>query len=100
MKHADTLPLTMAVPGQPVKLVEVSGGVRLVRRLAELGLTPGVELEVMQNEAGPLLLCVRDTRLAIGRGMAHRMIVTDARNEVPRQVAKNQRDNGADENQS
>jgi Fe2+ transport system protein FeoA len=44
--------------------------------MSELGLTPGVELEVFQrNDQGPLLIAVRDTRLAIGRGMADKVLV-------------------------
>jgi ferrous iron transport protein A len=40
-----------------------------------MGLTPGVTLRVVQDSGGPLLLAVRDARLAIGRGMANRMDV-------------------------
>ncbi|MFC1976308.1 ferrous iron transport protein A [Chloroflexota bacterium] len=74
----DNLPLTMVKPGQRVKLVDIAAGRRLRHRLTELGLTPGVELKVMQDEGGPLLLAVHDTRLALGRGMAHKIIVQPA----------------------
>jgi len=47
----------------------------VAHRLAELGLTPGVEMEVLQNKGGPILLAVRSTRLAIGRGMANKVMV-------------------------
>ncbi len=69
------LPLTGVRSGQPVVLVQISGGHRVAHRLAELGLTPGVELEVLQNQGGPILLAVRSTRLAIGRGMANKVMV-------------------------
>ena len=74
------LPLTMVEPGQRVKLVGITAGRRLRHRLTELGLTPGVELKVMQDKGGggPLLLAVHDTRLALGRGMAHKIIVQSA----------------------
>jgi ferrous iron transport protein A len=72
------LPLTMIAPGEPVKLVRIVAGHRLRRRLTELGLIPGVEFKIMQDEGGPLLLAVKDTRLALGRGMAHRIIVQTA----------------------
>jgi Fe2+ transport system protein FeoA len=68
-------PLSMVAPGQPVKLIEIAAGHRLRRRLTELGLTPGVELKVMRDEGGPLLLAVHDSRLALGRGMAHKILV-------------------------
>ena len=75
MKQDRVLPLTNARSGQPVVLVKISGGHRVAHRLAELGLTPGVELEVLQNKGGPILLAVRSTRLAIGRGMANKVMV-------------------------
>jgi ferrous iron transport protein A len=62
-----SLPLTMVAPEKPVKLVEIMARGRLRHRLTELGLTPGVELKVLQNRGGPLLLAVHNTRLALGR---------------------------------
>ena len=69
------LPLSMVGTGQKVRLVEITAGTRLRRRLTELGLTPGVELQVMQDQGGPLLLSVYNSRLAVGRGMAHKIMV-------------------------
>ncbi len=74
----ENLPLAMVGTGQVVKLVRVAAGRILTRRLAELGLTPGVQLEILQDQGGPLLLAVRDSRLALGRGMAHKIIVETA----------------------
>lgn len=71
----EACPLTGLPVGQPACLVCVDAGKRLKRRLAELGLTPGVEMVVLQNNGGPLLLSVRDSRLALGRGMAARVEV-------------------------
>jgi len=65
----------MVSPGERVKLVEIIAGRRMRRRLTELGLTPGIELRVVQDEGGPLLLAVYDSRLALGRGMAHKVLV-------------------------
>jgi Fe2+ transport system protein FeoA len=57
-------------------LDEIQAGRRLTHRLAELGLTPGVTLSVVQGNGGPLLISVRGSRIAIGRGMAHKLLVT------------------------
>lgn len=71
------MPLTMATPGEDVKLVAVRGGQRVRKRLADLGLTPGTVLQVVQADAwGPLIVAFKDdARLALGRGMAHKMMV-------------------------
>ena len=69
------LPLSLVSPGQTVRLVKIAAGRQLTHRLTELGLTPGVELTLLQSNGGPLLLAVRDTRLALGAGMAHKIMV-------------------------
>lgn len=65
----------MAPAGQPVRLLVINAGQRLTHRLSELGLTPGVELLIVHDSGGPLLLAVRDSRVAVGRGMAHKIRV-------------------------
>lgn len=77
MLNALTMPLTMAAPGRLMRLVQINGEEHSSLRLAELGLTPGVELTVMQDEGGPLLLCVRESRIALARGLAHKVQVVD-----------------------
>jgi ferrous iron transport protein A len=71
------MPLTMATPGEDVKLIAVRGGQRVRKRLADLGLTPGTVLQVVQADAwGPLIVAFKDdARLALGRGMAHKMMI-------------------------
>ena len=76
MRNETSLPLLFAPIGKAVKLVRVQGGARMTHRLAEMGLTPGVELTVIQNAGGRLMVSVRDSRLALGRGMAHRVRVS------------------------
>lgn len=73
-----TTPLSQIAAGQTVKLVSVDGGRRLRKRLADLGLSAGQHVRVVQNHfAGPLILAVQhDARLAIGRGMARKIYVS------------------------
>jgi ferrous iron transport protein A len=47
----------------------------LAHRLTELGLTPGVELRVIHNTSGPMVLAVRGSRVALGRDLAEKMWV-------------------------
>lgn len=76
MGHRPLVSLLTLMPGQRARLVRIQGGHRVIHRLSELGLTPGVEIEVLhRNNGGPLLLAVRDTRLALGRGMADKVLV-------------------------
>ncbi len=70
-------PLSAAACGECVRLVGIEGGRRLRHRLAELGLNPGSVVRVVRRQpGGPLILAVKgDARMAIGRGMAHKIIV-------------------------
>ncbi len=70
------MPLMMVSEGQEATLAEIRGGRRVVLRLAELGLTPGVQFRMIsQGHPGPCIICVKDSRLVLGRGMAHRVFV-------------------------
>jgi len=76
MSIGSDIVLTQAVIGQPLLLVKIDGGKDVTRRLIELGLTPGVKLRLIQDSGGPVILAVRDSRIALGRGMANKIIVS------------------------
>ena len=69
------MPLTFVKPGNEVTLIDIDGGRGLRSKLYSMGLFPGVRLSVLGQKGGPMMIAVRDTRLAIGAGMAKRIIV-------------------------
>lgn len=70
------MPLAMARSGEVVTLVAINAGFGLRRRLADMGLSPGVSLRVIQSQMpGPVIIELRGSRLALGRGMAQRIMV-------------------------
>jgi len=72
----DMMPLSMASPGDTVEVATVKAGWGLQRRLADLGLTPGVKVRVINSgKPGPVVLDVRGSRLALGYGVAHKIRV-------------------------
>jgi ferrous iron transport protein A len=70
-------PLTNLCEGEKGIIVKASGGFGLVRRLAEMGLTPGVEVKLVRKCAfhGPLQVEVRGVTLALGYGVASKVLV-------------------------
>ena len=71
------MPLSMASPGDLVKVVSIRAGWGLQRRLADMGLTPGVQVRIISSQRpGPVVLEVRGSRLALGHGIAHKIMVT------------------------
>lgn len=70
------LPLSEIKTGDRVTLRAIQVGRDLTSRLTSLGLTPGAQMEVLQNFGhGPLIINVRGTHVALGRGEARRILV-------------------------
>ncbi|OPX22439.1 MAG: hypothetical protein B1H04_05005 [Planctomycetales bacterium 4484_123] len=69
------MPLSMALVGQTVRFAVARAGPGLLRRLAEMGLTPGEPMEVINRGPGPFIVQVRGTRLVLGRGMVDKILV-------------------------
>jgi Fe2+ transport system protein FeoA len=71
------MPLSMATPGVDVRLVEIRGADKFKQRLADLGFSAGVTLRVINDDGnGQLIVAVKDSRLALGRGAAQRVIIS------------------------
>jgi len=74
-----TVSLDQLPQGATAVVRNLRGGGELVNRLAAMGLTEGTQLAVLQNTGrGPMLVSVRDTRIALGRGEAMRVLVEAA----------------------
>jgi ferrous iron transport protein A len=64
------------VAGEHAMILAFKGGRAVNNRLASLGFTPGVDVNMTQNYGfGPLIVTVRGTRVALGRGEAAKIIV-------------------------
>jgi Fe2+ transport system protein FeoA len=71
--------LSEALPGMEINLKEINGGRGLRSKLYSMGLLPGTHLRVLcSNGGGPVIISLRDSRLALGRGMADKIIVEKA----------------------
>ena len=63
-------------PGKEVTLRAINGGMGLRSKLHSMGLVPGVRLTVLnRNAGGPVVIALKDSRLAIGCGMSQKIIV-------------------------
>jgi ferrous iron transport protein A len=63
-------------PGQRGRIFSLEGGSGFRTRLISMGLAEGTEVRVIRSSgAGPILVESGGARLALGRGMADRIIV-------------------------
>lgn len=70
------MPLSMAASGEKMIVTEVRGGCGIRKRMADLGLNIGMDITIIQSDhQGPLLVDLKGTRYAIGRGLAHHIFV-------------------------
>jgi len=72
-RGGDVLPLSSALGKVVVR--EIGCGPSCRARLASLGIIPGAEITVVRNSGGPLLLDVMGGRVALGRGIATKVLV-------------------------
>ncbi len=76
-KRSPLMPLVMAKAGEKLLIKQITGGREARARLTSMGLRPGDPVEVISNDGvGRLILAAGATRLALGRGIAQKILVT------------------------
>jgi ferrous iron transport protein A len=69
-------PLSQFEPGCSAVILEFRGGMDFQKRVVSMGLNPGCCIEVLdKGGGGKMLIAVGDTRIALGAGMAEKIIV-------------------------
>ena len=69
------MPLTMAKPGETVIIRKITGKDEVRQHLAELGFVVDSAVTVVSELAGNLILQVKDSRVALDRTMANRIMI-------------------------
>lgn len=69
------MPLAMANIGDKLQVLKINGRDETRRFLANLGFVEGSDVTVVSEMGGNMIVNVKDTRVAIDRAMANRIIV-------------------------
>ena len=69
------MPLTMAKAGETVTIRKITGKDEVRLHLAELGFVVDSEVTVVIEIAGNLIVQVKESRLALDRTMANRIMI-------------------------
>lgn len=56
-----------------VKLIDAGRGA--TKRLYEMGFNTGATVEIVKNDAGPVIVSLAKNKIAIGRGLAAKIIL-------------------------
>jgi len=76
MQDKHLRPLSAVTAGETVKLAKIEAGRGLNSRLASMGLLPNVEITVVRNShPGPFVISVKGSKMMLGRGIAHKIMV-------------------------
>lgn len=70
------LPLPLAPVGKPVRVIEFRAGKNMEHRLASMGVTVGSIINPLEQGHGGIIVAIGNTRLALGYGIAHKIMVT------------------------
>lgn len=69
------LPLTLAKIGEENLIRKVGGKPEVRARLEELGFVTGSAVTVLSTLGGNVIVCIKESRVAISREMASRILV-------------------------
>ena len=69
------MPLSMAKQGETNYIRKITGKDEVRQHLAELGFVIGEEVRVVSELGGNLILSVKDSRIALDKAMAMRIMV-------------------------
>lgn len=74
----NTIDVTQMRAQQKGKIVEILGGHGLIRRLEAMGIRPGAQITKMSGQLiqGPVIIKVGSTQIALGFGMARKILVS------------------------
>ena len=70
-----SMPLTMAPTGEPNVLKKIGGKEETRRFLENLGFVTGGMVTVVSEIGGNMIVNVKDSRVAIGKDMANKILV-------------------------
>jgi Fe2+ transport system protein FeoA len=75
LKDNDLIVLSSLHEGEEGRVYSILGRRGMLSRLAAMGLVPGTKIKVLRNSWGPVIILASNTRLAIGRGQATKILI-------------------------
>lgn len=70
------MPITIGKPGERYLIRKITGRDEVRQHLAELGFVLDTEIVIVTELSGNLILQVRDSRIALDKTMANRILVS------------------------
>ena len=61
--------------GESGRVKSIGAGRGATRRLYEMGFYTGAAVDVVKNDSGPVIVCLSGNKLALGRGLAAKILL-------------------------
>ena len=71
------MPLAMVMEGETRTITDFKGQEELKRHLQDLGFIRGERVRVVGENAAGMILMVKGVKVALNRGLAHKIMVAD-----------------------
>jgi ferrous iron transport protein A len=68
------VPLGFVSEGKKVRIVSITGGSGIRNRIIEMGLREGIDITIIKNSFGPVIIAIGQTRFALGRGISFKIL--------------------------
>jgi ferrous iron transport protein B len=81
--NGEVSPLSLIEEGEEGFVYLLTGGKGFVSRLAGMGIIAGTKVKVLRNSGGRIIVLASDTRLALGKGQADKILVVKKHIEEP-----------------
>ena len=72
------LPLTVVETGKPFEIMKIGGNEETRRHLEAMGFVVGASVTVISEAAGNLIVCVKESRVGVGKNLAAKIMVQSA----------------------
>lgn len=69
------IPLTRLNVGDHSTVERILAGCTATKRLYEMGFNTGAKVRVLKNDRGPIIVSLGDNKVALGRGLAEKILV-------------------------
>ena len=69
------MPLSLGVIGQEYKIIKIGGSAEVKKHLSDLGFVVGGNATVKTEVNGSVIVNVKETRIAIGKEMASKVMI-------------------------
>lgn len=72
----ESIPLTFLNIGEKGTVKNIQGNDTISKRLYEMGINKGSNIEIIKNDLGPLIVSLTGSRIAISKSLAQKILIS------------------------